>query len=117
MTRRPRHVFGGDPNDFVYMADDELEAAPPNPGTYEGGYAKPDCHANSNKWCARECERSALIEPGEPVRVLDHGQRIYNQPRKHGVTNPLLVPAFSADGKPSLASLVAAAKAAGDTTH
>jgi len=33
--------------------------APINPGTYEGGYAKP-IDKKHNKWCARECERSEL---------------------------------------------------------
>lgn len=117
VTQRPRHVFGSDPDDFVYLADDELDAAPSNPGTYEGGHAKPDCHANSNKWCSRECERSALIEPGEQVRVLDHGKRIYNQPHKHGVANPVLVPVFSHEGKPSLTPSAESGSAPGERMH
>lgn len=37
--------------------------APENPGTYEGGQGKnPLSH---NKWCARECERSILVDKEE----------------------------------------------------
>ena len=40
--------------------DDELGAAPEDPGTYEGGHAKPKEGEEMNKWCIRECERSSL---------------------------------------------------------
>ena len=33
--------------------------APIDPGSYEGGHAKPT-NKQHNKWCARECERSEL---------------------------------------------------------
>ena len=40
------------------LKDNELEEAPINPGTYEGGDGKnPLSH---NRWCARECERSTI---------------------------------------------------------
>ena len=47
-----------------YIADGEQEA-PRNPGTEEGGCIKPDGpdSLKLNKWCARECERSAITEP------------------------------------------------------
>jgi hypothetical protein len=40
---------------------DKGDIAPIDPGTYEGGHAKPTnyCH---NKWCARECERSRIFD-------------------------------------------------------
>jgi hypothetical protein len=46
------------------MIDDNLLGeAPIDPGTYEGGQGKnPLSH---NKWCARECERSKIIQIGE----------------------------------------------------
>jgi hypothetical protein len=40
------------------------ETAPEDPGTYEGGHAKPTDKVH-NKWCARECERSCLLSRGE----------------------------------------------------
>ncbi len=38
---------------------DKEETAPVDPGTYEGGHAKPTDKTH-NKWCARECERSSI---------------------------------------------------------
>ncbi len=35
------------------------KVAPIDPGTYEGGHAKP-VNKKHNKWCARECERSDI---------------------------------------------------------
>lgn len=37
------------------------EAAPVDPGTYEGMDAKPTDRRH-NRWCARECERSTMID-------------------------------------------------------
>lgn len=52
----------GDPDDYCYLADDELEEAPEDPGTYEGGCGKPvDDDELMNKWCVRECERSGTF--------------------------------------------------------
>jgi hypothetical protein len=64
---RPR-----DPDDTVYLGDAELGTAPEDPGTYEGGHGKPSAvpltdPSRMNKWCARECERSAILEPGEAL--------------------------------------------------
>lgn len=39
--------------------DVKEKTAPVDPGTYEGGCAKPT-DKKHNKWCARECERSNL---------------------------------------------------------
>lgn len=66
---RPR-----DHDDMVHIGDDALGTAPANPGTYEGGHGKPSAlpltdPSRMNKWCARECERSAILEPGEEVTV------------------------------------------------
>lgn len=38
--------------------------APVDPGTYEGGHAKPT-DGKHNKWCARECERSNMTDAVE----------------------------------------------------
>jgi hypothetical protein len=70
----PRALAAGehprDPDDSVYVADALLGIAPEDPGTYEGGYGKPSAvpltdSLQMNKWCARECERCALREPGD----------------------------------------------------
>lgn len=45
------------------VPDSELGIAPVDPGTYEGGHAKPKTEDERlNKWCFRECERSESIE-------------------------------------------------------
>lgn len=38
---------------------EKVAPAPADPGTYEGGHAKPTDKVH-NKWCARECERSNM---------------------------------------------------------
>ena len=51
-SSRPKNKGGFD------MSDDEFGEAPQDPGTYEGGHAKPlSPDAFPNKWCVRECER------------------------------------------------------------
>lgn len=81
---RPREQFdSADADDFAFLADAELGTAPADPGTYEGGYGKPDSPEGMNKWCARECERSTLNEVGEPVAIKDLSMRSYNKPGKH----------------------------------
>lgn len=47
------------------IPDAELGEAPADPGTYEGGDAKPNSPAGMNKWRARECERSHIQPIGE----------------------------------------------------
>ena len=74
ISQRPRvqlQDLGTDPDDFYFLADDEIaEDAPANPRTYEGSDAKPTAYENPeehllNKWCVRECERFAMSAPGE----------------------------------------------------
>jgi len=68
-------------DDVVWMADSELGDAPLDPGTYEGGHAKPTCEADRmNKWCVRECERSSMFRPWEEVVVKDWSKRVANIP-------------------------------------
>jgi hypothetical protein len=77
-----RHV--ANPDDYAFLSDDELETAPIDPGTYEGGWAKP--HAvkgpdDINKWCVRECERAWMSLPGHPdaePELPDFSTRLYN---------------------------------------
>lgn len=62
-TRTPTKAERKEGYLFVYLKDDEIaEDAPIDPGTYEGRDGKPrsvpDKH---NKWCVRECERSAIV--------------------------------------------------------
>lgn len=80
---RPKIEFSpDDPDDYAYLADDEVGDAPADPGTYEGRDGKPGSPADMNKWCARECERSAIVEEGRLV-LPDFSRRVYNQPWLH----------------------------------
>lgn len=72
-------------DDYAYLSDDELGVAPVDPGTYEGGQAKPlNDEDKMNKWCCRECERccmSKLNESDKPIVLEDFSKRVYNIPR------------------------------------
>lgn len=84
LNGRPRIDFDpDDPDDYAFLADGEVEDAPENPGTYEGGWGKPSGPHEMNKWCSRECERSGIFEAGEEVKLKDFSERRYNQPWKH----------------------------------
>ena len=71
-----------DDDDVAFLSDEELGLAPKDPGTYEGGHAKPiDREDRLNKWCCRECERCYLSSPDEydlPVKLKDFSKRRYN---------------------------------------
>ena len=72
-----------DEDDYAFLSDGELGRAPEDPGTYEGGQAKPrTVKERLNKWCYRECERSVILERRP---LPDFSQRLYNQPWKHRV--------------------------------
>lgn len=76
-------ITEGNEDDFYYIPDGELGLAPDDPGTYEGDHAKPrSCEGpdRMNRWCARECERSVLLEPlVEPFRrPPNFERRVYN---------------------------------------
>jgi hypothetical protein len=88
-----RHA--ADPDDYAFLADDELGTAPVNPGTYEGGDAKPvDAKGpdDINKWCVRECERAWISSPGQPdaaPELPDFSARHYNvAPHRRGEGDP-----------------------------
>jgi len=85
MDSRPKIVFDlNDPDDFAYVSDEEFELAPTNPGTYEGDHAKPLAKEDRlNKWCSRQCERSVMAEPNEPIVLPEFKTRRYNKPSKH----------------------------------
>jgi hypothetical protein len=76
--------IGDHVDDYAYLADDELDEAPVDPGTYEGNHAKPiDAKGpdDINKWCVRECERGWMSPPGRPDAVPDlpdFSARFYN---------------------------------------
>lgn len=68
-----------DLDNHVELADSELGEAPIDPGTYEGGHAKPITPAERhNKWCARECERSRVVDDGQDFELHDYSKRAYN---------------------------------------
>jgi hypothetical protein len=80
---RPEQRFD-DEDDFAWLPDGEVGDAPDNPGTYEGGQGKPILPGEHlNKWCARECERSAKVEPGKEFQLRDFSNPVFNQPGKH----------------------------------
>lgn len=94
ITMRPRVQFDEtDPDDSAMLADYEVGLAPADPQTYEGGCAKPASPAEMNRWCSRQCERSSLFEPGEPISVKRFEARRFNQPWKHGAAAPAAVDA------------------------
>lgn len=76
INNRPRKQFSDDPDDYVFLSDDEIGEAPGDPGTYEGGDGKPSATPlkdarQMNRWCCRECERCVLLSPSEPIVVRD----------------------------------------------
>ncbi len=72
-----------DEDDNVYLADHEVGIAPNDLGTYEGGHGKPMHPDKHNKWCVRECERCAIIDPNDEIRLPDFSKRRYNIPSLH----------------------------------
>lgn len=72
---RPRRHLSKEEDDYVYESDSALGTAPEDPGTYEGNHGKPcGCPAERdllNKWCVRECERSAMVRAGETLALPD----------------------------------------------
>lgn len=71
INARPREQLSADPDDYAWLADHELGTAPVDPGTYEGGDAKPTLRPMvgeaMNRWCARECERCVMTKPLKPL--------------------------------------------------
>lgn len=84
INARPKVEFDPDePDDVAWLADSELDDAPEQLGTWEGGHGKPRGPHEMNKWCARECERSGIFEDGEMIVLTDFAARHYNQSWKH----------------------------------
>lgn len=85
INSRPKVSLSDDPDDYAFLADGELGEAPPDPGTYEGGQAKPiKEEGRLNKWCARECERSVMAPQGKTGDLLpDYSRRFPNMPNRH----------------------------------
>jgi hypothetical protein len=86
INNRPRlQVSPTDEDDYAFQADGELEEAPADPGTVEGGDCKPRLpRERLNKWCCRECERSVRVKPGEDCELPDFTLRVYNIPSPDG---------------------------------
>ena len=79
INNRPKIQLSDDVDDYEYKSDLELGEAPLDPGTYEGGCAKPTCTSQRlNKWCARECERSSMVGQGKFVRLDNFDYRLAN---------------------------------------
>lgn len=82
INNRPRIQLSDKADDYEFLSDGEVGDAPINPGTWEGGHSKPT-HKNQrlNKWCARECERSLLVERDDELygfELEDFSKRIKN---------------------------------------
>lgn len=90
MSKKRAALAGLDEDDYAYLADGELGEAPLDPGTEEGGNPKPYYPQDRlNKWCARECERSVIVDIGEPIILPDFSQRYYNRsPHDHAPAEP-----------------------------
>lgn len=83
INQRPRVEYGEE-DDFSWWVDQALGTAPIDPGTYEGGDAKPrEPSERLNKWCARECERSIMVRQGELAALPDFSRPVYNMPLNH----------------------------------
>lgn len=84
INSRPKVQLSDNPDDYAFLADVELGEAPSDPGTYEGGHAKPASPSEfPNKWCVRECERCEMSSPGEwmlPLGIRSFAERRYNVP-------------------------------------
>lgn len=78
INNRPQIQLSDDPDDYAFLSDGDLLEAPADPGIYEGGHGKP-IDGCFNKWCARECERSVIVEIGEPVVLPDFSVLNYNR--------------------------------------
>ena len=70
--------------DEYWVSDSDFDVAPQDPGTYEGGYGKADFKngREMNKWCARECERSVVVDKGEnppPKLLTDFSKRVLRE--------------------------------------
>lgn len=83
IDNRPRvDLDPQDPDDYYFLADTELGEAPTDPGTEAGFIGKPKIPEDRlNRWCARECERSVLVDRGQAIVLPDFSRRRYNKPR------------------------------------
>lgn len=77
ISNRPRNQLFNNEDDWEYLSDTELEIAPSNPETYEGGHGKPT-DKQLNKWCARECERSQIKDTEKEINLRDFSRRVWN---------------------------------------
>lgn len=78
LPSRPRVTVG---DKEYWVADDEFDYAPDDPGTYEGADGKPMIRSgrDMNKWCARCCERSHIVNDGEKLdknKLIDWSKRL-----------------------------------------
>lgn len=76
---RLKNQLSDDENNWEYLSDNELFEAPVDPGTYEHNDAKPIKDEDKlNRWCARECERSKMVEGLEYFELPDFSKRVRN---------------------------------------
>ena len=83
MCRPSVDLDGKDEDNNYMLGDDDLDDAPQDPGTYEGGHGKPYNAVSGddmNKWCFRQCERCVVCKVGEELELKDWSKKQYNQP-------------------------------------
>lgn len=68
---RPKKQLSEIDDDIFFIGDKDLPDAPEDPGTYEGGCAKPRNDAQKhNKWCFRQCERCESQESSDTAKFV-----------------------------------------------
>ena len=77
LNNRSRNQLSEDEDDFEWLSDGELGAAPIDTSVYEGDEAKPTDNIH-NKWCLRECERSVIDQFPNMPTLKDFSQRVKN---------------------------------------
>lgn len=80
INKRPKKQLSDNPDDYEYPGDYLLGDAPEDPGTSEGGKAKPTRPEDRlNTWCVKERERCGMTNPeGHLVELPDFETSVRN---------------------------------------
>ena len=79
--RRPKRMLSDDCDDFESVSDDEAGPCPFSGMDLDsdGDEMKPDGPGGKNKWCARSCERSVIVEVDDPIVLPDWSVSRFNK--------------------------------------
>jgi hypothetical protein len=108
ISGRPKRYLSEDnEDDHIYLKDIVLGTAPDPSHTVtfsEGGHMKPSASRlrkgddeRLNKWCARQCERSAIVRKGEPLHAPNLEAPQPNIPLRYRVLRKLRGPESPTD--------------------